>query len=162
MPEIDYVVVDLDVEWDGKVDLKELYSVLKSSLLRKKYDLTEKEYHITQTAEGDKLRIKWNAFRKVDDYTKFNIDFLVIGKRLKKVTTKNKVLVEGYLYFNTEAYLEKDYENVWHENATSAFVREVIDKFVLRSKFDKLSNELKDDAYSLRDSVKKFLNGIDY
>lgn len=162
MSEIDYVVVDLDVEWDGKINLKELYSLLKSNLLRKKYDLSEKEYHITQTAEGDKLRIKWKAFKKVDDYTRFNIDFLVIGKRLKKVTTKDKVIVEGYLYFNTEAYIERDYENIWRENPTNTFFRELVDKFVLRSKFDKLSEELKDDAYALRDSIKKFLNGIDY
>ena len=162
MSEIDYVVPRVVVEWDGKFDLKDIYAFTKEWILNRKYDLGEKEYHTTETENGDTLRIKWWAFKKIDDYSKFNIEILFLGKGLKRINNKKHELVEGFIRIEIESYIEKDYENVWSNKPLRKFYREIYDKFFLRGKFDKYHEELKDETLMIRDDLKKFFNALKY
>ena len=50
-------------------------------------DITEKEYGVKETTNN--LKIKWEAFKKVDDYTKFYIEIGIKGSDIKEVTLKS-------------------------------------------------------------------------
>src|SRR3989338_6445545 len=78
MGEIDYVIPSVNVDWEGKLDLREIYSFCKKWLLERKYDLSENEYDNDETEKGNNIRIKWWAFKKIDDYTRFNIDVIAL------------------------------------------------------------------------------------
>src|SRR3989344_7653263 len=132
MSEIDYVIPRVAVEWEGKFGLEDIYTFIKLWTLNRKYDLSEKEYHTTETEEGDRLFIKLWAFKKIDDYSKFNIEVWITGTKLKKVSSKKHVLVEGKVLIELESYIEKDYEDVWGNKPMKKFMREVYDKFFLR------------------------------
>ena len=162
MPEYDYIVTNLTVEQEGRFDLQELYAFAKNWILKRQYDLSEKEYKTTQTEKGNLLRIKWWAFKKVDDYTKFNYDILFLGSNLKKLASKDHEIVEGTLFIEIESYIEKDYEEIWGKSPVTQFLREVFDKLFLRGKFGQYETELKEESYAFRDALKRFFNGISY
>ncbi|HLC57067.1 MAG TPA: hypothetical protein VJH95_00690 [Candidatus Nanoarchaeia archaeon] len=162
MGEIDYVVPRVSVEWNGKLDLKEVYTFIKGWLVDKKYDLAENEYSNTETEEGNILHVRWWAFKKIDDYSKFNIDVIFTGKKLKVVNAKKHVLIEGDINIDFESYIERDYENVWGVRPGQRFIREVMDKFFLKGRFDKYHEELREETLTLREEIKKHLNALDY
>jgi len=162
MSEIDYVVPSVSVDYDGRLDLREVYSFAKKWLLERKYDLSENEYHVTEKEDGNELRIKWWAFKKVDDYSRFNIEVVFSGRGLQQLRTKNKVLVKGKVNIELESYVERDYENVWSVRPGHKFMREVYDKFFLKGKFDKYHEELREETLMLRDAVKRFLDAVEY
>ena len=162
MGEIDYVIPNIQVTWKGKVDLKEVYSFAKKWLLERKYDLSENEYKNDETDSGNNLRIKWWAFKKVDDFSRFNIDVIFTGRGLKRVNSKNHVLLDGSITVEFESYIEKDYENIWAMKPWQKFSREVFDKFLQRGKYERYSEELKDETLTLRDEVKRLLDGMKY
>ena len=61
-----------------------------------------------------------------------------------------------------ESYIEKDYENIWAMKPWQKFSREVFDKFLQRGKYERYSEELKDETLTLRDEVKRLLDGMKY
>ena len=162
MGEIDYVIPSVNVDWEGKLDLREIYSFCKKWILERKYDLSENEYHNDETEKGNNIRIKWWAFKKIDDYTRFNIDVIFTGKNLKQVAGKKNVLFSGSFNVQFESYLERDYENIWASKPWRKFVREIMDKFFHKGKFEKYHEELKEETLTLRDSVKRFFNAVEY
>lgn len=158
MPETDYVITDIDFEWEGSIKLTDLRSFLQGWFLKRKYDLVEKEYSLTETNNVDRLKIRWWAFKKIDDYTRFNIDVTFIGSNLKPVNGKRDNFVKGYLYINAEGYIDRDYEGNLDKNFLLNFLREVIDTYFKKTQFDKFHEELKSDVLEFREAVKKFMN----
>lgn len=161
MAEYDYVVRDIEVKKKGEYDLKELYTTLKDWLNEHGYDIIEKEYEdLLET--GKDLRIKWKAMKKLDDYTQFVIEVTIKVKDWKEVEAEAHKLVSGNLEIKFESYFEKDYEERWELRPLQKFMRGVFDKFVLRSKWERLEKDLKEETFQLRDLSKQFLDLIKY
>jgi len=154
MAEIDIVIPGLKIIKEGVFNLKEVYNLINEFLCQRGYDLTEKEQMYNE--EG-KLKIKYEADKKADDYTKFIIEITITGAGTKEVELKNKKASSGKFSIKIEAKLKKDYEDTWDKRPFQKFMREIFDKFVLGSKFDRYSKELTDEAYALYNELKSYI-----
>jgi len=113
MVEVDYVVPpEITITYEGDLDLKELYTLVKSWLSNNGFFLSEKEHSGTELS----FKSKWEAFKKVDDYTKYMIKVGLSASNLKAISNKNKNLYNGEFSVTLESYLEKDYEDKWEIN----------------------------------------------
>jgi len=153
MAEVDYVIPELKISRTGVIDFKEVYDLMEAFLLQKRYDLVEKEQGFD---ENGSFKMKWWAFKKVDDYTTFNIEVTASGSGIKDVLLKKKKALSGKFVIKFESYLEKDYEGRWEE-PVQKFLRGLYDKFILGSKFDVYIKELKEETYALYNEVKSYL-----
>ncbi len=154
MGEIDYIILGISIEEKAIFNMGDLYKVMKKWFLNNKYDFIEKEYI---DIEKKDIAIKWVAEKKVDDYTKFAIEVRIKTKGLKSVEIKNKKSNKGRITVKYESYLEKDYEDNWESNPMSKFLRSIYDKFILKSKFEGYSKELKEETYAVFNETKTYL-----
>lgn len=158
MAETDYVIPEILITKEAVINLKELYSLIKEWFVKKDYYLLEKEHH-AKSGEGHKdLEIKLVGEKKVDDYTKFVIEVKIKGTNIKEVMLKKKKSIEGAISIKLESYLMKDYEDIWEVRPLPKFFRGLYDKFVLKSKFEIYSEELKKETYMISDEIKAFLD----
>lgn len=158
MAERDYIIPEILLKKEAIINIKDLYSLIKEWVVNRGYDLLEKEHHAKSKEESKDLEIKLVAEKKVDDYTKFMIEVKIKGNNLREVILKKKKAIKGLISIKLESYLEKDYEDVWEVKPLPKFFRGLYDKFVLKNKFDKYSDELKKETYMLGDEIKAFLN----
>jgi len=154
MVEIDYVIPEITISKEGIIDLQELYSLLKKHLIERRYDLTEKKHDVK---EGS-FEIKWEAFKKVDDYTKFNIEIGIKGSNVKEVKLKKIKAFSGNFIIKFESYLKKDYEDSFENKPILKFFRTLYDNFILRNKFNQYNKELNDETYAIYNESKAYLN----
>lgn len=157
MSEIDYVIPALGVSQEAVFEFDELYKMMKKWFDDHSYDFLEKEYLDAQEEGSTSSSIKWEAERKVDDYMKFHIEARIKCSNIKQVVQKNKKAVSGIVAIKFECFLEKDYEDNWEKNFMMKFMREVYDKFLLKGKFDKYAEELKEETYDIFNQTKSFL-----
>jgi hypothetical protein len=99
--------------------------------------------------------------RKISDYFRFRIRMITRVIRMVSVevqeegvkTTKDK----GEIEIKFEAYLEKDYENRWEENAIFKFLRGMYDKYIIKSRIEFYEDKLKDETDEYINQIKAFL-----
>src|SRR3989344_2479122 len=80
----------------GLVDFSKLYSEAKAFFDDYKYLFNEVQHKGKDADKGKKLDIKWNAFREVDDYAKFEIKVNILIFRINEV--KGLFSCEIYVY----------------------------------------------------------------
>ena len=81
MVEVDYVIPpEITLTYEGDLDLKELYFLIKSWLRDKGFYLIEKFHEGSQ----EKFKAKWEATKKVDDYSKYVIVVTLEASKLKR------------------------------------------------------------------------------
>ncbi|MDD5132984.1 MAG: hypothetical protein PHD81_03375 [Candidatus Nanoarchaeia archaeon] len=156
MSEINYVIDKIEVKFKGAIDLNEFYHMLKDELETLGYSLQEKEF-VEQQKEA--LTVKWKATRLVDEYTQFILKISLKAEELTKVDVKKKRLDKGHFNVSVKAQIERDYEDRW-VGPIKTFIRGVYDRYLVPEKFNKLEAELKDDAYTIIERVKAYLNTI--
>ncbi|MBS3117358.1 hypothetical protein J4430_00555 [Candidatus Woesearchaeota archaeon] len=163
MSEIEYVVPPaIKVSQDAVFNFADLYNLTKSWFEKHKYDFFEKEYLDTERENKKSCNIRWMSERKVDDYTKFHIDIAITGYDLEDVSLKTCVACKGRIVFQFASYLERDYEDMWSHNFFMRFIRSAYDTFVIRGKFSKYKQELKEETYALFNQTKSFLRLQEY
>ncbi len=153
MAEIDIVVPKITVQQKAIIDVKELYSLIKKFALDKGYNLAEENYK----QEGETTKVDLEAFRDVDDYTRYIIKISIATSDLKEVETRKKILYEGVIELEFEARLKRDYEGTWEKKPIHRIMRGFFDKYVMKGKFDNYASELKDETYLLMEQVRSFL-----
>lgn len=160
MSEIDYVVPvnkPLKVTAETVFNMQDLYKHIRSWLDSHNYVTFEKDYRDWVRESGRSAKIKLTPWKKIDDYTKFNIDIKINLKNLKEVETKSGVLNKGEVSVKFESFLEKDYENRWENNFMTRFIRSLYDHFFIGEKMEIYKKELLDDTYDIFNEVKSFL-----
>ena len=160
MSEIEFVVPvnkPLKIVEDAVFNMHDLYKHIRSWLDSHSYITFEKQYNDWMKESGRSADIKLATWRKVDDYTKYNIDIKIKFKNLKEVETKSGILNKGEVSIKIESYIEKDYEGRWDKNFMSKFMRALYDHFFIREKIDGYKKELLDDSYDFYNEVKAFL-----
>ena len=159
MSEIDYVIPALRIEQKAIFNFADLYRLLKSWFDLHRYDFYEKEYIDEMKESGKKSdSIKWEAERKVDDYTRFHIEIRFKLNDVEDVQLKDRIACRGVCNMKFESFLEKDYEDRWEANFFIKFLRSLYDHFILRGKFQRYSEELKEETYDVFGQAKSFLN----
>ena len=154
MTEFDYVVYEIKVAKEGVFDLKEVYKIIKEFFTQKDYYLIEKEQSFS---DNGTLKVKWEGSRKVDDYTEFVIEVTISGSGVKEVKLKNKDSFSGNFSIKFESNMKKDYEEKWENSPIPKFFRGLYDKFIIGSKFDRYSKDLKEETYALYNEVKSYI-----
>src|SRR3989344_5359624 len=135
MSEIEYVVPPaIKVSQDAVFNFADLYNLTKSWFEKHKYDFFEKEY----------------------------LDIEITGYDLEDVSLKTCVACKGRIVFQFASYLERDYEDMWSHNFFMRFIRSAYDTFVIRGKFSKYKQELKEETYALFNQTKSFLRLQEY
>lgn len=158
MPERDYVGEPRSVTFKGAVDFDELYDTLKKWFRRYKYDLVEMDYKEFKDEGQNKLLIRWEASRKVNDYVKYVVEIRVSMEDYEEVTMGKKKGLKGSLKVQFAAYLLKDYEETWHRTSWIKFIREVFDKYGKGSQLAVMEKELREEVGKAIYEVKKYLN----
>ncbi len=153
MAEVDYVVPpEITISYEGDIDLNELYSFVKSWFKDKGFFLVEKEHE----GSAEKFKSKWNAEKKVDDYTKYALTITLKGSKLKSISAKDKNLKNGEFSVAVESYLEKDYEDKWEGKPILKFFRTFYNKVIERSHEELNEKELKDLTLAFYNEVKAY------
>lgn len=162
MPQRDYVAQGVKVKQKSVFSLDELYSVLYHWFELHTYDFQEQEYRDEVTPNGHNLEITWYAEKKIDDYIKFVIEvsFLVLGYQTVEIEKEGGIKQKtgkGEVEVQMSSYLEKDYEDRW-KGTFSLFLRELYDKYIIKSRIEALEGNLHDELYKFIDEIKAFLN----
>ena len=155
MAEIDYVLRDIKVEYEGQFDLDEFYSLIKNWLENKGFFILPKEY---SGKEKSKFKTKWTAVKTVDDFNQYVIESTIKGESIKHVTSKNKDLVEGIISISLDASMEHDYEGKTENKPFFKFFKEIYDKFIEKSRQSKYEKELKNYTLDLINEIKAYFN----
>lgn len=153
MVEYDYAIPpEITISYEGDLDLKEFYDLLKSWLKNKGFFLIEKEHSGTE----DRFKSKIDAEKKVDDYTKYVIKVTITSSNLKQISKKDKNLRNGEFKVALESYLEKDYEERYEKKPFFKFFRSVYNKFIEKSREEHNEKELKELTTSLYNEIKAY------
>lgn len=160
MPEIDLVVSELKLTKEGVFNFEDLYRTIKEWLNFHKYDYYERNYVDITKLESKDINIKFESEKKVDDYTKFVLEFSVKVKDHKIILSadKKKKLVQGVLTISIGSGIQTDFSGEWEDNPMKKFFRGIYDKFVEGNKRAMLNSELKEETYSFYNELKAFLN----
>ncbi|MDD5254191.1 MAG: hypothetical protein PHG05_03780 [Candidatus Nanoarchaeia archaeon] len=162
MSEKDYVIRDLVIEKkDAVVNMHDFYRMAQKWFYDHGYEFLEKFYgeKLTDEAEFKKdAHLKWRSFKKIDDYTKFQFKMDIIFQDFKKVKDKeDRYTYKGTVRLFINAYLQKDYEEIWEANFLARFIRELYDKIVVSDKFMRYKREFSDEVYDFLGNAKAFL-----
>jgi len=153
MVEVDYVIPpEITLSYEGDLDLKELYVLVKSWLKDRGFFLIEKEHEGTL----EKFKSKWDAEKKVDDYAKYVIKVTIEANKLKQISIKNKNLYNGEFNVAFESFIQKDYEDRLEKKPLLKFFRGVYGKYVERSREENYERELKTLTTSFYNEIKAY------
>lgn len=156
MAEIDYVVHPITLNYSGIVDLKELYELIRTWFNDKGFFAMEKESEGSEEESGENIYTKFEAFKKVEEYTKYMIQVKIKAKSLKETSEQYKY--QGDFIVSFESWLEKDYEDKYENKPIFKFFKGFWEKFAEKSRFNKYEQELRELTYSFYNEVKAFLN----
>ena len=163
MSERDVIIDNLKIKQRAVFDMGELYKVMFRWFSRNNYDFQEKEYSESAMPEGaKKLEIGWLSNKKISDYIKFHIDvkFLIIGLTSTEVEVGNvKTKTNtGDLEMRVSAWLEMDYEDKYSSSPIPKFLRDLYDKYIIKSRIENYEAQIHEECYELVAEVKSFLN----
>tara|TARA_Y100000310_G_scaffold343359_1_gene450597 strand:+ start:5901 stop:6374 length:474 start_codon:yes stop_codon:yes gene_type:complete len=148
-----YVTQEIKVSHKAKLNMADLYSVLKKWFEKHDYSVNEKEY---SDSGGGNFKVKWATSKEIDDYHKYNIDVTIKGKDCKVVEEKGDKLVEGKVEVTFEAYVEFDYDEKWG-SPIRRFFRDSYDKWIMGDKTDEIKQGLVDETYDVVNKTRAFL-----
>lgn len=154
MTEIDRVLPPIYINYEGNIDIKEIYQLVKDFLSQKKYDINEKEHNY---AEGGSMKIKWEGEQNITDYARFVLKVTLKGSKTKKVKLKNKEVLSGKFNIEIESEVHKDYQGYYEEKPIIKFFRELFDYVLKKDEFNKLGDQLVSESYALFDELKSYL-----
>ena len=112
----------------GLIDFSKLYSESKAFFDNYKYIFNEVQHKGKDAEKGKKLDIKWNAFREVDDYAKFEIKVNILIFRINEV--KGLFSCEIYVYIEGNVVL--DYKNKMEIDRFRSFLFNTYNKYIIR------------------------------
>lgn len=138
----------IEIKKKGDVDLNVLYKKMIPWFEKNKYLFTEKELSNETKSDGQDQVLKWNGFRKIDDYFKFVIDVELWIYRWKGKRA------EVTIRFKWD--LEKDYRGKFRSRY-GEFMKNLYEKLIIREKIDKMEFKLAMEQAELVDIAKKIL-----
>lgn len=154
MVEIDRVLPPINIKFEGNLDVKEIYKLVKDFLGKKGYDINEKWHDYL---ENERLKMKWEGEQNISDYIRFVMRVTVKGSKIKKVKLKEKEAFSGKFDIEIESEIHKDYQDYYGEKPIVKFFRELFDFITKKQEFNALGKQLIDESYALFDEIKAYL-----
>ena len=158
MAQKDYIIKNVNVEFEGLFCFDDLYKHIKTWFTRRGYGMKESGYKEVK-ADTRNIKISVDAMKEVSDYVSFLVELSIKLEDLKEVKKKGdkKIWHQGKVKISLKALTLKDFENQWSKNAFTIFIRESYDKFVIGSKLKQFEKELEEDIYKFTNEIKSFL-----
>lgn len=155
----DYVAREVSIAYEGIFCFDDLYKNLKTWLQRRGYALQESGYKELKEELARHIKISIDAEKEANDYVKYGIELTIKLDNLKELKKKgeNKLLHQGKVSIEFDAFMLKDFGDKWNKNPLLLFFREAYDKFVIGSQMEKMERELKEDVYKFTNEIKSFL-----
>ena len=148
-----FVTPEIEVNQEARVNMNDLYSVLKKWFTLQGYFTVEKEY---EDSGGGNFKIKWVNTKEIDDYHKYKIETSIKGKDCKLVEEEKGKLVEGKIILTFEASVEFDYEEKWNA-PFRRFIRDFYDTYIKGENTKQIKQDLVDETYDLVNKIRGFL-----
>ncbi len=149
------------IKQKGIFNFKDFYQFLYSYLMDENYDVFETKY--TEKIEGDikNVEIKWTATREISDYFKneITLHWIILGMKKVKVKKEGKEITmdSGTPEIKFEAYLQKDWENRWENNAFWKFLRGLYDRYIIKTRISDYEIKLFEEVNEVISQTKSFL-----
>ncbi|MCX6741833.1 MAG: hypothetical protein NTX24_01495 [Candidatus Pacearchaeota archaeon] len=156
--------------WNGKIvhagifDFKENYRFMYEWLMSHEYLVLEKKYTEKVKPEGGKfIEIRWTAYRKISNYFRFKMGLILKAPHIAPAEIQEGSMKvkrdkgEIEIRFDPGVFLEKDYENRWGKNGVLNFLRNLYDKYIIRSRIEFYEDMLKDESDEFANQIKAFL-----
>ena len=145
----------------GTFSFGDFYRLMYETFKTMGYIVIENDYKIKKGAEGDEVELDWDAYRTIDDYTRFRINVHVFIVGLTKVQMKlsNGATVsrdKGDVKVTISAFIQTDYLNRWETHPLLKFLKGFYDYYIYRRQFEDLSNRIVKDLGEFENEVKSF------
>jgi len=142
-------------------DFGESYRVTYEWIVNEGYELHEKKYSEKVNPNGKEIDIEWEAEQKITDYFKFvlKVQWKIIGMNdveAEQNGTKMK-LQKGDFEIRVKAVLVRDHESRWDKSPFLQWLRELYDKYIIKSRVDYYEEKIFGDADEFLAEVKAFL-----
>lgn len=163
MAETDKIIRERVVSRENvAININKFYRMIKKYLSdEKSYDDFNEKLSEETVSNGLKTtKIKFEANKKIDDYTKFKLEFTIKMSNYKMSLFKGDKLAKGDLKVEFDASLENDYKEKWEKGIFNRLARGFYDKLVLGAHFNQLSEEVKEECLDTVDMVKDYLNMV--
>jgi len=124
--------------------------------------ITEKKY--IEKIAGDKkiIEVKWECYRKLTDYFKFELEVKIKADPLFKATiTQDGAQVEtnkGTVEVEIKGVLVRDYQGKFEMSATQKFMRSIYEKWVVPSRIDQFEDKVTGDCDEFLGQAKAWLD----
>ncbi len=156
------VIIQEKLQYAGLLNYKEVYNYAYEWLTEEKYNVTEEKYQEKISGNAREVEIKWEAWRKVTDYFKYQIN---IGWRINGMTDveveidgkKKKMQKAVYVEVKTKGTLIKDWQSTWESTPIYQFLREVYNKYIIRTRTDQMEDKIIADIKDFNAEIKAML-----
>jgi hypothetical protein len=148
------------IEYKGIFDLEGLYRLIIKWLQDRSYEFHEKTYKHKPGMVGKEQEMKWEAWKKVNEYIRYWFDIYIHVWDMNEVEVirqDQKVkMIKGRLRLMIESRVDRDWQGTFKKSKTLKRVRDFYDKYVtfkdmtgvwgdmLHYKIVKLQNEIKE------------------
>ncbi|OIO40258.1 hypothetical protein AUJ10_03725 [Candidatus Pacearchaeota archaeon CG1_02_31_27] len=152
------------VKYGGIFDFKDAYTFLSNWFIDEDYVLEEEKYTEKVGESGKYVEVKWNAWKKISDYFKFEIKvkweiFNMTTVEIEKGGKKIK-LNKGGNEVDFKGYLVRDWENKWETTPWKKFMRSVYDRFIIRARLEDYEFEVLEETKEAVEQLKAYFSLI--
>ena len=146
------------IETSGIVDLNGLYENVWEWFRENKYNTLEANHTEKVAASGKEIKIVWSGYKDPDDYVRFWIEVemwilrandVMVEENGKKVRRQR-----GDLEVTFTSYFNKDYRHRFKSSAAGRFLRELYEKYLIKSKLEKREDDLIKETFRLQERAK--------
>jgi type III secretory pathway component EscV len=150
------------VTYQGYLDIKRYWKMVRELLIRRGYVYLEVEHNEIVEREGKSIFLKADSDRELSDDAKSRIVCDLTIHNCKDVAVDvdgaTRRLQEAKVTLTVSAFLITDYEGRYQHNALLFFLRTIYEKFFGVREMKKLKRVVQRDHDDIIDEAKKYLN----
>jgi hypothetical protein len=147
---------------DEIFNYSDLYMFLKKTLEDRGYYIEEKSYTHNNSGDTEIVGFYWNSIKKVDDFTKYLVEFFVRIELIDVVIEKDKKKEKsnrGSGSIKIKSTLVTDYAGKWEEsNPIITFIKVVFENIFQKGSVDEYTKKLTQEAYEIENEIKSYFN----
>ncbi|RME54431.1 hypothetical protein D6777_03840 [Candidatus Woesearchaeota archaeon] len=160
------VIEGVIIKHKGFFDFNAIISEIPAWFKKHKYDNFQKGHSQKPTPGGGYFEGTWKAVKEVTDYVKFDITVDIWLRDMQDVAIEKEGKTikanKGNIEITFNANMEKDYAKQFtnrkgEETEFLKFLRELYEKYVIKSKLSEYEDKLEYEAKDLIEHVKKHL-----
>jgi hypothetical protein len=156
----------LIIKHKGIFDFNGIINEIGSWFNKHKYDWYQKGHSQKPTPDGGYFEGEWVAEKEVTEYVKFKISVLIWLRGLQDIAIekdgKTIKMNKGNIEITFNASMVKDYAGTFRnkkgeETEFLKFVRELYEKYVIKSKLSDFEDKVEDEGKDLIEHIRKHL-----